>query len=145
MAYLFGRFSLSGFCFINSLCWNVCWLADSKMPDSWHFCNQISGLWLPWVSFGMLGTSKLPKCRQFRVPLSCCAPSKWQKCSYLLFSQPVLHPRSYQSVVSLVFAFRFAYFFVNLDVFANNSRQKLAHRVNHLSFCLMNSIWFGTY
>ena len=59
MAYWFGRFSLVGFCFIKLLCWNVCWLAGSWMPDSCHFCNQFSGLWCPWVSFGMLGASTL--------------------------------------------------------------------------------------
>ena len=37
----------------------MCWLAGSWMPDSWHFCNKISGLWCPWVSFGMLGASTL--------------------------------------------------------------------------------------
>ena len=59
MVYWFGRFSLVGFCFIKFLCWNVCWLAGSWMLDSWHFCNQFSGLWCPWVSFGMLGASTL--------------------------------------------------------------------------------------
>ena len=59
MAYWFGRFSLVGFCFIKLLCWNVCWLAGSRMLDSCHFCNQFSGLWCPWVSFGMLGASTL--------------------------------------------------------------------------------------
>ena len=59
MVYLFGRFSLVGFCFIKLLCWNVCWLAGSWMLDSCHFCNQFSGLWCPWVSFGMLGASTL--------------------------------------------------------------------------------------
>ena len=34
----------------------MCWLLDA---GSWHFCNQFSGLWCPWVSFGMLGASTL--------------------------------------------------------------------------------------
>ena len=62
MAYWFGRFSLVAFCFIKLLCWNVCWLAG-WMLDSWHFCNQFSGLWCPWVSFGMLGASTLASWR----------------------------------------------------------------------------------
>ena len=37
----------------------MCWLAGSWMLDSCHFCNQFSGLWCPWVSFGMLGASTL--------------------------------------------------------------------------------------
>ena len=37
----------------------MCWLAGSWMADSWHFYKQISGLWCPWVSFGMLGASTL--------------------------------------------------------------------------------------
>ena len=59
MAYWFGRFSLFGFCFNKFLCWNACWVDGSWIPDSSHFCNQISGLWCPWVSFGMLGASTL--------------------------------------------------------------------------------------
>ena len=59
MVYWFSRFSLFGFCFVKFLCWNMCWLAGSWMADSWHFCKQISGLWCPWVSFGMLGASTL--------------------------------------------------------------------------------------
>ena len=41
----------------------MCWLAGSWMLDSWHFCNQFSGLWCPWVSFGMLGASTLASWR----------------------------------------------------------------------------------
>ena len=37
----------------------MCWLAGSSMPASCHFCNLFSGLWCPWVSFGMLGASTL--------------------------------------------------------------------------------------
>ena len=33
--------------------------AGSWMPDSWHFCKEISGLRCPRVSFGMLGASTL--------------------------------------------------------------------------------------
>ena len=51
--------SLSVFCFASTVCWSVCWLAGSWMLDSWHFCNQFSGLWCPWVSFRMLGASTL--------------------------------------------------------------------------------------
>ena len=63
MAYWFGRLSLVGICFIKLLCWNVCWLAGSWMPDSCHFWNLFSGLWCPWVSFGMLGASTLASWR----------------------------------------------------------------------------------
>ena len=59
MAYSFGRFSMFGFCCIKFICWNVCWLAGSLMPDALHFCNQISG-W-SWDDPGTLeGTRKDP-------------------------------------------------------------------------------------
>ena len=44
----------------------MCWLAGSWMLDSWHFCNQFSGLWCPWVSFGMLGASTLASWRTLK-------------------------------------------------------------------------------
>ena len=44
----------------------MCWPSGSWMPDSWHFCNQISGLWCPWVSFGMLGASTLASWRTLK-------------------------------------------------------------------------------
>ena len=37
--------------------------AGSWVLDSWHFCNQFSGLWYPWVPFGMLGASTLASWR----------------------------------------------------------------------------------
>ena len=54
MAYWFGRFSLFGLCFIKFLCWNVRWLLDAGFLALF---KQISGLWCPWMSFGMLGAS----------------------------------------------------------------------------------------
>ena len=56
MAYWFGRFSLVVFALSNSF---ADMFAGSWMLDSWFFCNQFSGLWWPWVSFGMLGASTL--------------------------------------------------------------------------------------
>ena len=56
MAYWLGGFLLCVFGFLNSSA-EMC--AGSWMLDSCHFCNQFSGLWCPWVSFGMLGASTL--------------------------------------------------------------------------------------
>ena len=62
MAYWFGRFLFLGLCFIKFLRSNMHWLAGFWMPDSWHSCKQIPGLWCPWVSFGMPGASTLASC-----------------------------------------------------------------------------------
>ena len=37
--------------------------AGSWVLDSCYFCNQFSGLWYPWVPFGMLGASTLASWR----------------------------------------------------------------------------------
>ena len=63
MSYWFGRSSLFVFLFLNSSAVMCVGSLVPGLPDSWYFCDQISGLWCPWVSFGMLGASTLASWR----------------------------------------------------------------------------------